>query len=429
MPFTAKLYKQWWSEFFKWLFMGPIAVTILALGSVIASGSFGFTGGMTLSGDSTIPGSDTTGWNVLIGLMIFGASIYFAATLPQKWGGGIMKGWQKAGKWGRDNVLPGKYVKQGWKDFTKARGDRGMLRYNEIREGLANKVPGGRLLTGTNKAQATALKEGIDKTYEGMFGKLDAIELGKNAKAGGRKGMIATSVMQKKYGDGTKAWALPGQLNADGTWNTNDPEQRKQWDDESKDRAVASYTTMMAQDRDFLKSTIEDNPEMALKVARETQRSNPQLSSQIAGEVNSVNAGKSWSQKNRKQVGAVTEDFEAIKGAYEQTDPKRWSTMQAVATNAGDAAGQGGPEYRTARLMELGLSSYEAGQMVAAADLHKSWKEQVDRGQSNRIIANSDDKRKGTIESFAKKVVFDENIELPTQPPTQPNDPSDNYQI
>jgi len=409
VPFTANLYKMWWTEFWKWMFMGPVALLIIALGSVIAASASGGQTAQGLSGidASTVTSSDS-GVRMLIGLIIFAGSLFVAATLPLKWGGGIMKGWSKLGK-GIQGKLGGNAVKQGWTDFGKARADRGALRYSEMRAGLANKVPGGRLLTGTNKAQAASLKEGIDKTYEGMFSKLDATELAKNAQAGGRKGMIATKVMQSKYGDGTKAWATPGQVNADGTWNTDDPLERKQWDKDAKDASISAYSSMMGQDRDFLKSTIDDNPEMALNVARSMQTTNPQLASQIAGEVNSGSAGKSWSQKNRKQVGAVTKDFKDLKKSYEEqygASSPQWANLAAEAQKKNAEGVTEGSEARTSALMALGLNSYQAGQMVAAADLRTSWDEQKNRKQTDRIIANSDDKRKGTIEAFDRDVHF-----------------------
>lgn len=419
VPFTANLYKQWWTEFWKWMFMGPVALIIIALGAIIADSATKNTDGTgALTAATTIGVSDTNG-KLLIGLIIFAASMYVAATLPLQWGGKIMQGWGKAGKWGRDNIgigsLKGKYLKQGWQDFNKSRADRGTLKYSELRANLANKVPGGRFLTGTSKAQASALKEGIDKTYEGMFGKLDATELARNAKAGGRKGMIATKVMQDKYGDGTKAWALPGQVNADGTWNTNDPIERDNWDKASKAAANESYSKMMAEDRDFVKSTIEDNPEMALNVARSMQNSNPQLASSISGEVNSINAGKSWSQKNRKQVGAITDDFEQAKKDH----ANNWGAISTVARSSDK------PEVRTKALMDMGLNSYEAGQVVTAADMRKSWDEQA--RSHDRILANADDKRRGTILGFESKVRFDSPG--PTDSSPGPTDPSDNYQI
>lgn len=90
LPFSAKLYKQWWSQFFKWMFMGPLAVIILALGSVIA------TSATTVDPSSQASGV-TTGGNMMIGLLIFGATMYFAATMPIKMGGNITKGWSKVG--------------------------------------------------------------------------------------------------------------------------------------------------------------------------------------------------------------------------------------------------------------------------------------------------------------------------------------------
>jgi len=58
---------------------------------------------------------------MLIGLLIFGGSIYVAATLPMKWGGQVMQGWSKAGKklWGNTGGaaigLAGKGIKLGAK--------------------------------------------------------------------------------------------------------------------------------------------------------------------------------------------------------------------------------------------------------------------------------------------------------------------------
>ena len=94
MPFTQNLYKQWWSEFWKWMFMGPMAVAIIALGSLIASGMIS---GSTLNG---VDGNE----QVLIGLLILAASMVVAATLPLQWGGKIMQSWGKFGKntlWGK----------------------------------------------------------------------------------------------------------------------------------------------------------------------------------------------------------------------------------------------------------------------------------------------------------------------------------------
>jgi len=150
MPFTSNLYKQWWSEFFKWMFMGPIAVVIIALGSVIASGSFGFTGSMTLTGDSTVEGA--VGYNVLIGLLIFGASIYLAATLPMQWGGKIMQGWGKFGKGARG--LASKIGVNGWSPHRVGNMAKGWL---SQRKAGQDAVDSRRLKTGLAKVAGSGV--------------------------------------------------------------------------------------------------------------------------------------------------------------------------------------------------------------------------------------------------------------------------------
>lgn len=113
VPFTANLYKQWWSEFFKWMFMGPIALVILALGAIIASSASGGAFGQGGSVDSLTATGD--GSTLLIGLIIFAAALYMAATLPMKWGGSIMKSWGGIGKkiWGATGGMAGKGIKMG----------------------------------------------------------------------------------------------------------------------------------------------------------------------------------------------------------------------------------------------------------------------------------------------------------------------------
>ncbi len=108
-PFTSNLYKQWWNEFWKWMFMGPVAVIIIALGSVIASSVQGHSG--TINTALTL--NSVNGGEMLIGILILAASLYMAATLPLQWGGNIMKSWGKVGKgaWG----LAKKGAGMGWK--------------------------------------------------------------------------------------------------------------------------------------------------------------------------------------------------------------------------------------------------------------------------------------------------------------------------
>lgn len=88
LPFTEKYYKRWWGEFFKWLFMGPLAVFVLALGAVLA-GSVPVIDGASIEGDNG---------SLFLSLFMLLGAIVFAASLPLTLGGKIMGQWQNLGK-------------------------------------------------------------------------------------------------------------------------------------------------------------------------------------------------------------------------------------------------------------------------------------------------------------------------------------------
>ncbi|MDP4127588.1 MAG: hypothetical protein Q8912_11670, partial [Bacillota bacterium] len=104
MPFASSLYKRWWDEFWKWMFMAPIAMTIIALGSVIAQSASGSVNGQPQFGNvGVLTANSTSNTTFLISLIIFAASIYMAVKIPLSWGGDVMKGWSNLGKkaWGK----------------------------------------------------------------------------------------------------------------------------------------------------------------------------------------------------------------------------------------------------------------------------------------------------------------------------------------
>lgn len=120
VPFTSNLYKQWWTEFWKWMFMGPVAVIIIALGSVIAGS---VQGNADNSINTTLTPDSVNGGSMLIGLLILAASLYMAATLPMQWGGKIMGSWGKFGK-GIWSKTGGAALKAGGKGAWNATGGK-----------------------------------------------------------------------------------------------------------------------------------------------------------------------------------------------------------------------------------------------------------------------------------------------------------------
>jgi hypothetical protein len=94
LPWTENYYKMWWSNFLKWLFMGPLIVLILSIGLLIAGSG---NGAVRLDelGSTTIRSG---GGSFIAKFLILCGTFVFAAYLPLKMGGKIMQGWAKTGK-------------------------------------------------------------------------------------------------------------------------------------------------------------------------------------------------------------------------------------------------------------------------------------------------------------------------------------------
>lgn len=426
VPFTSNLYKQWWTEFWKWMFMGPVAVIIIALGSVIAGSVQGTSGALntTLTPDSVGP----NGGQTLIGFLILAASLYMAATLPMQWGGKIMQGWGKVGKWGRDNLLGGKYVKQGWQDFNKARADRGMLKYNELRTNLANKVPGGKMLTGTNKAQAAALAEGLEKTYESTYSRAGANDLiGEFKKSSNNpaKQRALAKIMQSKYGDASKLYAEANQLTADGNWASNDPATRKVWEEAAKGTAASSLTGLMMSDRGFRNFMSTENQELSMAIAENaSSTSNPvemqMFAAQLYGGIASGNAGKNFSGKSDKFIKGTTKAFQSA------NTPEARAAYIAASKSEDDQEVIPGvkvnsDEGKIIALKRAGLTEYQAIAFIQAQNMAKRWKSTMSEGERTKELTRSSDKVAGAIKSLDEKVDYIDT--------SQPNDPSDTWTI
>lgn len=98
LPFTQKVYKDWWSNFWKWMFVGPMAVIIIAVGSVLAAPKAASVSSIVATFDpSSLTASDT-----IIKMLFMAATIYYAGSLAKSWGGKIVNGTISGGKklWG-----------------------------------------------------------------------------------------------------------------------------------------------------------------------------------------------------------------------------------------------------------------------------------------------------------------------------------------
>jgi len=91
LPPTQKIVGQWWGQFLRWVFMGPIVFFILAVTRQFALGMEPGSSGTTFSDAADVHGISR--WLFSMAMMCFAIFVPFAL------GGDLMKMWGKAGKW------------------------------------------------------------------------------------------------------------------------------------------------------------------------------------------------------------------------------------------------------------------------------------------------------------------------------------------
>ena len=138
-PPTQGVFKQWWSQFIRWVFMGPILMIALWGGSMIGHSR----GGATFSFSAAL---------AVIFLTIV------ACMVPFKLGGAVMGAWGKAGQWatgtGKGGYLRGRVDDniQNKKDAWKLRGNKFLNEHTPLGAARARHAMEMETLTGENKA-------------------------------------------------------------------------------------------------------------------------------------------------------------------------------------------------------------------------------------------------------------------------------------
>jgi hypothetical protein len=173
-PFTEKYYKQWWSTFWKWAFIGPAIAFMLWLTQQ-------FLGGYAAS---TYNGDSNVAWTYLI---VAAVMIWLTATLPLKMGNEI---YSAIGK--HADKVPG--VKEG-KAFMAQRKSaidkRAAMRGNKLWAGVAQ-VPGlRRLAAGVDRKGSDAARESLKGAFKENFVKLTKDQLNTSLNEGKYKGLEA----------------------------------------------------------------------------------------------------------------------------------------------------------------------------------------------------------------------------------------------
>jgi len=88
-PPTQSLFKQWWSQFVRWVFMGPVLMFLIWLASMIGAENC-----KVVMGASGYPASNFS----IAALLSMVGVLYLAAIIPFRMGGAVMGAWSKAGK-------------------------------------------------------------------------------------------------------------------------------------------------------------------------------------------------------------------------------------------------------------------------------------------------------------------------------------------
>jgi hypothetical protein len=234
LPFAQSLQKDWWKNFFKWMFMAPIAVLIISIGMVIAFQT-GLRSGQ-LFDDTTV----TSSGSMLIGLLILAGSLYFAATLPLKWSGdfkAVMEGWQKFGlgaskiannKFGggflaRKSPTASMFTKEHWANRSARLKDAQKLEFNRSQQELANKKWFGQTLVGASDMQLSGMDSSVKQGYKKEAANMSIGQLGnrlKNAK-NLMEFQALVETAQEKHGGAEKLWANDGDLDEFGDWTSS----------------------------------------------------------------------------------------------------------------------------------------------------------------------------------------------------------------
>lgn len=159
LPFTEFLFKQWWSKFVKWVFMGPAIAFLLWLTSSFLVDGFGTSFNTSATANT---------YNSWIFLLMAAAGIVMSAAIPMMLGGDIFKAIQNAAS----KVAKGsKYVPGVGKaqraiknrlDLRRgARDQREKFAAQQAQAKIAQRGGLGRFATGMNRKQALGANQAL----------------------------------------------------------------------------------------------------------------------------------------------------------------------------------------------------------------------------------------------------------------------------
>lgn len=91
MPFTESLLKRWWSELFRWIFMGPAVMGVLLVGAILLKNAPAG-GAIDLN---AVNDNSLVAFRQIFYVATAAVTYFFAASIPTQMGGKIMAAWSK----------------------------------------------------------------------------------------------------------------------------------------------------------------------------------------------------------------------------------------------------------------------------------------------------------------------------------------------
>ena len=166
MPFTEPLFHEWWTRFWKWVFIGPAAAFMIWFATIFMNS---FAAAFKASaGDISLKNPET-----FIYLFMAAAAIFLAASLPLTMGKEVLGALGKYGGAIGKKTMPYKL----WQAKQKTKEERSGRRVQRLRAGIS-KVPFvGRRMAGVNRAEAGALRGESKASVSKLFGQMSKEDL------------------------------------------------------------------------------------------------------------------------------------------------------------------------------------------------------------------------------------------------------------
>ncbi|MCL5094072.1 MAG: hypothetical protein M1355_02995 [Patescibacteria group bacterium] len=354
MPFTEFLEKRWWSEMFKWIFMGPAIVGLLLVAAIITADV-----PTVISLSTQSVGEGLNFLNGVIGVAVVAVVYYLAAQIPTMMGGDMMKTWSDKAvkpfmKWA-GKTISSPVAERTWlpaakffKDKKASQDERVAARAQKFRTKVAQAGGVGRWIAGTDKGQADTLNKAMLNDMEKGYSELLSDEEFANAvKAAGNNEKKLQALLRVMTKEGNTVRALEKVYGS---------EVRGK---EEAQKLIDKYSRI---DKKIIEGALDKHTDLALL------SSNPGLSKAAEGklakqELKGLSGGEIKALNQRNLLNEQYINDAKIKRLYEQGSPDAIKAVdELVAANANALLTTYVTRYRTgAEAVPVGVRPEEGG--------------------------------------------------------------------